>query len=49
MPNKELTHPDTSCSPSAGSTTRKEVQGGRLCGWIQLSYQASLFREAAQA
>jgi len=23
----DLTHPDTSCSPSAGSTTRKEVQG----------------------
>jgi len=24
----ERTHPDTSCSPSAGSTTRNGVQGG---------------------
>ena len=33
----ERTHPDTSCSPSAGSTTRNGVQGGNdVDGYIDI-------------
>jgi len=33
----ELTHPDASCSPSAGSTTCNGVQGGNdVDGYIEI-------------